>query len=284
MKINSGTLNKNLEHNQPSNWPKKIKMKNISLLENIMTIDIGGSFIKATVLNQEGELLQDYQKVKTPNPATPQKVLEAIQYLVMDFQDYDKISVGFPGYIKKGIVQTAPNLGTDLWNNVNLNRLLTDALNKPVRMANDADMQGLGVVSEKGLEMLITLGTGFGTALLLDGQLLPHLELAHHPIAKNKTYDDYIGDKALKKTGVKKWNKRMKNVLDILKTVFNYDWLYIGGGNSGKLNFKLDENIKIISNKDGIKGGAKLWQLDEALFMKSKSQPLEQIKSLKYLS
>ena len=259
-------------------------MKHISLLENIMTIDIGGSFIKATVLNQEGELLQDYQKVKTPNPATPQKVLEAIQYLVMDFQDYTKISVGFPGYIKKGIVRTAPNLGTDFWKNVNLNRLLTEALNRPVRIANDADMQGLGVVSEQGLEMVITLGTGLGTALLLDGHLLPHLELAHHPFTRNKTYDDYIGDKALKKTGVKKWNKRMKKVLDILKRVFNYDRLYIGGGNSRKLNFKLDENIKIISNKDGIKGGARLWQLDEALFLKSQSKSIEQIKSPRYLS
>jgi len=257
-----------------------MKMKNISLHENILTIDIGGSFIKATVLNQEGELLQDYERGKTPDPATPQKVLEAIQNLVSDLQDYDKISIGFPGYIKKGIVQTAPNLGTDLWKGVNLNKLLTDALNKPVRIANDADLQGLGVVSEKGLEMVITLGTGFGTALLLDGHLLPHLELAHHPITRNKTYDDYIGDNALKKTGVKKWNKRMKKVLDILRTVFNYDRLYIGGGNSGKLNFKLDENIKIITNKDGIKGGARLWQLDDALFMKSETRSLEQIKSL----
>ena len=255
-------------------------MKNISLHENILTIDIGGSFIKATVLNQEGELLQDYERVKTPEPATPQKVLEAIQNLVSDLQDYDKISVGFPGYIKKGIIRTAPNLDTDLWKGVNLNKLLTDALNKPVRIANDADLQGLGVVSEKGLEMVITLGTGFGTALLLDGHLLPHLELAHHPITRNKTYDDYIGDNALKKTGVKKWNKRMKKVLDILRTVFNYDRLYIGGGNSGKLNFKLDENIKIITNKDGIKGGARLWQLDDALFMKSETRSLEQIKSL----
>ena len=255
-------------------------MKNISLHENILTIDIGGSFIKATVLNQEGELLQDYERVKTPEPATPQKVLEAIQNLVSDLQDYDKISVGFPGYIKKGIIRTAPNLDTDLWKGVNLNKLLTDALNKPVRIANDADLQGLGVVSEKGLEMVITLGTGFGTALLLDGHLLPHLELAHHPITRNKTYDDYIGDNALKKTGVKKWNKRMKKVLDILKTVFNYDRLYIGGGNSGKLNFKLDENIKIISNKDGIKGGARLWQLDDALFMKSETRSFEQIKNL----
>lgn len=255
-------------------------MENISIRENILTIDIGGSFIKATVLNQEGELLQDYQKVKTPNPATPQKVLEATRYLVMDLQDYDKISVGFPGYVKKGIIRTAPNLGTDLWKDVNLHRLLNGALNKPVRIANDADMQGLGVVSEQGLEMVITLGTGLGTALLLDGHLLPHLELAHHPITKNKTYDDYIGDNALKNIGKEKWNKRMKRVLNILKTVFNYDCLYIGGGNSGKLNFKLDKNIKIITNRDGIKGGARLWQLDEDLFMKSNNASHKLIKSL----
>ena len=254
-------------------------MKNISLQENILTIDMEASFIKATVLNQEGELLQDYQKIKTPDPAAPQKVLEAIQNLITGFQDYDKISVGFPGYIRKGIVRTAPNLNTDLWKNVNLNKLMKNAFDKPVRIANDADMQGLGVVNEQGLEMVITLGTGFGTALLLDGHLLPHLELAHHPITRNKTYD-YVGDNALKKTGIKKWNRRMKKVLDILKTVFNYDSLYIGGGNSGKLKFKLDKNIKIISNKDGIKGGARLWQLDDALFMKSETRPLEQIKSL----
>jgi len=240
-----------------------------SLRENILTIDIGASFIKATVLNRQGELLQDYKRIKTPYPATPQKVLEWVQSLVTDFHDYDKISVGFPGYIKKGIVRTAPNLGTDKWKNVNLNDMLLNVLHKPVRIANDADLQGLGVVSEQGLEMVITLGTGLGTALLLNGHLLPHLELAHHPVTKNKTYDDFIGNKALKKIGKEKWNTRMKGVLDIIKTVFNYDYLYIGGGNSGKLNFKLDENIKVITNKDGIKGGARLWELDEGLFMKS---------------
>ena len=89
-----------------------------SLRENILTIDIGASFIKATVLNQEGELLQDYKRIKTPDPAAPQKVLEAIQNLVTGFKDYDKISVGFPGYIRKGIVRTAPNLNTDLWKKI----------------------------------------------------------------------------------------------------------------------------------------------------------------------
>ncbi len=243
-------------------------MKYISHEERILTIDIGGSFIKATVLNHEGELLRGYKKVKTPGLAPPEKIIEAIQNLVKDFHNYDMVSVGFPGFIKKGVVFTAPNLGSGLWKGVNLNKLLSDTLNKPVRIVNDADMQGLGIVSEKGFEMVITLGTGFGTALLLDGHLLPHLELAHHPITKSKTYDDYVGDAALKKAGGKKWNKRMKKVLSGLKTVFNYDRLYIGGGNSGKLNFKLDKNIQIVTNEDGIKGGARLWQLDENLFSK----------------
>jgi polyphosphate glucokinase len=136
-------------------------------------------------------------------------------------------------------------------------------LGKPAKVVNDADMQGLGVVSGDGLELVITLGTGFGSALLLDGSLLPHLEMAHHPLTKNATYDQYIGDKALDKLGDKKWNKRLQRIIKVLKTVFNYDILYIGGGNSRKIDFKLDKNIKIITNEDGIKGGARLWVTDK---------------------
>ncbi|MEO8471246.1 MAG: ROK family protein [Chryseolinea sp.] len=235
----------------------------------ILALDIGGSTVKATVLDQEGRMLQDYKKAETPKDATPKSVLETIQTLVKEFQNYDRISVGFPGYVKKGIVLTAPNLGTDAWKGTNLNKLIRDMLTKPVRIVNDADMQGLAVVSGKGLEMVITLGTGFGTALLQDGHLLPHIELAHHNVTKHSTYDDYVGDHALRNKGDEKWNRRMKRILAMLKTVFNYDRLYIGGGNADKLTFKLDENVTIVSNKDGIKGGSKLWQLDENLFMKS---------------
>jgi polyphosphate glucokinase len=235
----------------------------------ILALDIGGSKIKATVLDQEGNLLQDYKKEGTPKDPTPENVVETIQNLVKDFQHYDKVSVGFPGYVKKGIVHTAPNLGTDIWKGTNLNKLIREALQKPVRIANDADMQGLAVVSGEGLEMVITLGTGFGTAFLQDGNLLPHMELAHHNVTKNNTYDSYVGDQALENKGKEKWNKRMEKLLTMLKVVFNYDRLYIGGGNADKLTFKLDENIILITNKDGIKGGSKLWQLDEHLFMKS---------------
>jgi len=130
-------------------------------------------------------------------------------------------------------------------------------------VVNDADMQGLGVVAGKGLELVITLGTGFGTAWLMDGNLLPHLEFSHQPFNKFKSYDKYIGEKALEKEGAKKWNLRMQKVFEVLKTVFNYDFLYIGGGNSSKLNFKLDKNMKIVTNAEGIKGGARLWVKSE---------------------
>jgi polyphosphate glucokinase len=237
-----------------------------STLFNILAIDIGGSNIKASVLDQAGNLLQEYKKLPTPENATPEKVLEVILELVKEFIGYEKISVGFPGYVKKGVVYTAPNLGTEFWQGVDLSKLLSNALKKPARVLNDADMQGLGVVSGQGLEMVITLGTGFGTAIINDGVLLPHLELAHHAVTKNKTYDEYVGNEAFEKEGEEKWNRRMSKVITMLKGVFNYDRLYIGGGNAKKLNFKLDDNIIIVSNKEGIKGGARVWLLEEKVF------------------
>ncbi|MEO5998592.1 MAG: ROK family protein [Chitinophagaceae bacterium] len=234
-------------------------MENVSA-EKILSIDIGGSNIKVTLLDEKGTLLMDYKKLETPVTASPENVISTIQQLLKDFPDYSKVSVGFPGYVKDGVIMTAPNLGTDMWQGVDFGKKLGEILNKPVRVINDADMLGLGVIAGKGLEMVITLGTGFGTALLMNGRLLCHLELAHHPVSKEQTYDEYIGEKALINKGIEKWNTRMEKVLGILKTVFNYDTLYIGGGNAKKLNFKLADNIKLFSNKEGIKGGARLWK------------------------
>lgn len=227
----------------------------------VLSIDIGGTGTKATVLDHDGNMLVDRKRLKTPHPALPDKLLGTISKLVNDFPEFDYVAAGFPGFIRRGVVQTAPNLGNELWNGVNLGKRLAELFKKQVRLINDADLQGLGVVRGSGLEMVITLGTGFGTALLQDGHLLPHLELSHHPISKKRNYDEYVGKKALKDKGNKKWNKRMKKVLKVLKTVINYDRLYISGGNADKLDFKLDNNISIVSNTDGIKGGAVLWKV-----------------------
>ena len=242
--------------------------------QKILSIDIGGSHIKATVLNMQGDFLQNYERLPTPLPASPDKVLDVIKQLAEKFPGFDKVAAGFPGFIKNGIVKTAPNLGTDLWVNYNLNQGLEQALGRPALAINDADLQGLSVVKGKGVEMMITLGTGFGSAILNDGVLIPHLEIAHHPVSKKKDYDQYIGEKELLRIGEKKWNERMQRIIEILKVVFNYDHLYISGGCARKLSFQLDNNITIIGNKDGIKGGAKLWkQKDTEDALKEKLLP-----------
>jgi polyphosphate glucokinase len=222
--------------------------------KNILAIDIGGSHIKATVPDANGKIPEPYQKEITPVPATPAAITRCIKKLTPKFTAFNKISVGFPGYVKTGVVYTAPNLGRG-WAKVDFAKQLSAIFKMPVRLANDADMQELGVAKGKGFEIAVTLGTGFGTAFLPDGKLLPHLELAHHPVSGKKDYDAYIGDAALKKIGKKKWNNRMKKVLQIVTVVFNYDHLYLGGGNTANLTIPLAKNISIVSNADGIHGG-----------------------------
>lgn len=229
----------------------------------ILTIDIGGSHIKCTVLDSRGEPQTEYRRQPTPAEATPQAVIDLIMQLTTGLPAYDRISVGFPGYVRNGIIYTAPNLGNMHWDKIDLGQQLSDRLRKPVRLINDADQLGLGVVSGKGYEMAMTLGTGVGTAMTLDGYLLPHLELSHHPISKGRDYDEYIGNKALQKVGKEKWNKRVGKVLAAVKVVFNYDRLYLGGGNVKALDITLDDNIHVFNNQDGIKGGAKLWEMED---------------------
>src|SRR3954471_18244637 len=122
--------------------------------QKILSIDIGGSHVKATILDRNGALTMNYQKLDTPQPCTPENLLNTIKELTKSFPAYDCISVGFPGYVRDGVVMTAPNLGTELWHKVDLRKLLQEGLGKPAKVVNDADLQGLGVVNGKGLEMV----------------------------------------------------------------------------------------------------------------------------------
>lgn len=225
----------------------------------VLAMDIGGSFIKAALIDADGEICSPFRRVPTPKKAPVPEFTATLLRLAAQFQGFDKISIGFPGYVKEGIVYTAPNLDNAIWKDIPLRDLLNDATGMPVRIVNDADMHALAISKGDGLEMLITLGTGLGSALVYNGVLLPHLELAHHPFKTSFTTDVYISTQSLTRIGETRWNKRVKELLAVLKTVFNYDHLYIGGGNSGYINFKLDDNISIVTNEDGIKGGAQLW-------------------------
>ena len=225
-----------------------------------LSIDVGGTGLKASVLDAHGQMLAERVRVETPYPCSPKILVEALDKLIAPLPRFDRVSVGFPGVVRGGKILTAPHFGNEIWKGFDLSKQLSSKWKKPVRILNDADMQGLAVISGKGVELVVTLGTGVGTGLYWSGHLAPHLELAHHPLRKSETYNEQLGDRTLKKIGLKKWNRRVRRALIALRTLINFDRLYIGGGNAGKINFKVDPDTKIIFNEAGILGGVRLWE------------------------
>ncbi len=227
----------------------------------ILAIDVGGSGLKAAVLDAEGNMLTERARVKTPHPCTPDVLLAEITKLVAELSghEFNRISVGFPGVVRRGVILTAANLGPGL-GGFALSDALSQRLGHPCRVINDADMQGLAAVHGHGVELVVTLGTGMGSAMFNEGQLAPHLELAHHPFRKGETYEEQIGNHALEKVGPKKWNRRVKLAVGTLRALTTFDRLYLGGGNAKLVDFKLENDVEIIDNTNGIKGGAWLWR------------------------
>lgn len=223
-----------------------------------LAIDIGGTGVKALVLDPAGSMLTERVRIETPRPATPDAIVAAIAALVRPLGTFDRVSVGFPGVVVDGVVKTAPNLH-DTWAEFPLATALAELLGRPARVLNDAGVQGYAVIRGKGVEMLITLGTGMGCAVYLDGRYVPNLELAHHPFKKGMTYEEYVGAEALDRVGKKKWNKRVRQVIDQILPIWNPARLYLGGGNSKHIRFEVPQNVEIISNVAGLLGGIKLW-------------------------
>lgn len=223
-----------------------------------LAIDIGGSGLKAMLLDPEGKPLSERERVDTPAVPTPKAVMAALDGLVKSLPGYDRVSVGFPGVTKKGVTYTSFNLHPD-WMNFHFQEELEKRWRKPARVANDASVQGYGAIKGAGVEMIVTLGTGMGSALFTDGKLCPGLELGHHPW-KKKTYEDYLGRRGIDKYGKKQWNKLLQEAIAQITNTFNWDYLYLGGGNTKKIEFDPPKNVKIVSNETGQLGGVALWR------------------------
>src|SRR5947208_1215493 len=228
-----------------------------------LAVDIGGTGVKLALLDDKGRIIGKSLRVPTPMPpVAPEALAATIDAAAAPLGQFDRASVGFPGMVRNGRVLTAPHLGTEVWAGFDLQQALAERWKKPVRVMNDADVQGFGAIKGKGVEFVLTLGTGAGTSLFYTGKILPHLELTHHPIKGDMTYDEYVGRAALEKIGKKKWNKRVERIIGILRTVVNFDHLYIGGGNSKAVKFELPADVSLVSNMDGLLGGIALWRTE----------------------
>jgi polyphosphate glucokinase len=188
-----------------------------------LVIDVGGTGLKASVLDGTGRMVVPRVRLATPYPCRPATLLRAIANLIAPLPPFDRISSGFPGVIREGRVITAPYFEAEAWRDYPLEAALSRKFGKPARLLNDAEVQGLGIVAGLGLEVVLTLGTGVGSAVFSNGRLTPHLELAHHPIHDDKTYDDYIGNETRLKVGARKWNRRVLKTIDIVHSLLHYD-------------------------------------------------------------
>ncbi|HEY0557603.1 MAG TPA: ROK family protein [Thermoanaerobaculia bacterium] len=222
-------------------------------------LDIGGTGIKGFTADAADRPTGERVRIETPHPATPEAVMEVVGQIVRQMSFFDRVASGFPGVVVQGRTLTAPNLDPS-WHGFDLAGALQELTGKPARVANDAGVQGLAVVEGAGTELVLTLGTGMGFALYVDGHYVPNIEMAHHPFRKKKTYEELVSNAALHKVGKKRWNRRVKRVIEQLAPIFNYRVLYLGGGNAKEIDFELPSNVKVIENVAGLLGGVKLWQ------------------------
>jgi polyphosphate glucokinase len=238
-----------------------------------LAIDIGGTGLKASVLDESGAMERDRVRIPTPYPLPPEKMVTVLTDLVKALPHYDRASVGFPGMVRDGHVLSAPHFVSPdgpggeptakllkAWSNFDLQTRLATALGIPCKVANDADLQGAAVVQGTGLELVLTLGTGLGSAFFKEGLLLPHLEFAHHPYRKADSYNAAIGETARKSIGNKKWQKRVADVIETFRALCFFDHCYLGGGNAAKITFDLPADVTVVDNNAGILGGIKLWE------------------------
>jgi polyphosphate glucokinase len=224
--------------------PKKRKSRKTS--RRVLVVDVGGTHVKFEISGQA-----ERREFKSGPKLSAKSMVSKVKRLASDWR-YDAVSIGYPGLVMRNHVVAEPhNLGRG-WTDLDFEK----AFGCPVKIINDAAMQALG--SYQGGKMLfLGLGTGLGTAMIVDGVIEP-MELAHLPYKKGKTFEDYVGVAGLKRSGKKKWRKHVVDVIKRLMAALEPEYIVLGGGNVDKLG-KLAPRVRKGDNNNAFEGGAKLW-------------------------
>jgi polyphosphate glucokinase len=213
---------------------------------NILVIDVGGTHVKVLVTGEKTP-----RKIESGPSLTPAKMVKKVQALTADWK-YAAVSIGYPGLIVHGRIAAEPhNLGTG-WTDFDFPK----AFGMPVKLINDAAMQALGSY-DGGRMLFIGLGTGLGSAMIVDGDLQP-MELAHLPFRKGRTFEEYLGLAGMQRLGKQRWRKRVKEAVESLRTALEPDDVVIGGGNAKKLK-QLPKGARAGANANAFVGGFRMW-------------------------
>ncbi|WP_327010054.1 ROK family protein [Dactylosporangium sp. NBC_01737] len=239
-----------------------------------LTVDCGGGGLKAAVVDDTDTLCSEPVRVPTPYPLPPARLVEALLGIAAGLPAADRVTVGLPGMIRHGVVVATPHYVNEagphtpvdpelfaLWKGFDARADLERAFARPVLVLNDAEVHGAALVEGSGLELVLTLGTGLGSALFDGGRLAPHLELSHAPYSKNRTYDDVLGELERQRLGDRRWSRRVLRIVDGLRPVFRWDRLYLGGGNAERLAVTMPDDVRLVPNQAGVRGGSRAWTL-----------------------
>jgi polyphosphate glucokinase len=243
-----------------------------------LAVDCGGSGIKANVLDDAGTAHAEPVRVRTPYPLPPDLLVETVADIAARLPRADRVTLGMPGMIRHGVVVHTPHYVTragprtrvdpelvDRWRSFDMRAALRARLDVPAVVLNDAEVHGAGVVASSGVELVLTLGTGLGSALFDGGRLAPHLEWSRAPVRRGTTYDEYIGEPERRRLGDGLWSRRVVAMVEGLRTVFWWDRLYLGGGNSRRLTRtaldRLGDDVVVVPNSAALTGGVRAWDL-----------------------
>jgi polyphosphate glucokinase len=212
----------------------------------VLAIDVGGSHVKARVFGR-----RELRQFESGPALTPRQMVARVHAMTGDWQ-YDAVSIGYPGLVLHGKVVAEPyNLGKG-WVGFDFRK----AFGRPTHVLNDAAMQAIGSY-EGGRMLFLGLGTGLGSAMIVDGVVAP-MELAHLPYKKGRSFEAYVGERGLERLGHKKWRKTVNEVVSQLGTLLEADYVVIGGGNARKLK-RLPKNARLGSNDYAFLGGFRIW-------------------------
>lgn len=213
----------------------------------MLAIDVGGTHVKISVSGQ-----RETREFESGPTLTPRKMVARVRRLTADLK-YDVVSIGYPGVVVHGKIITEPyNLGRG-WVGFDFRK----AFGRPTQVMNDAAMQAIGSY-EGGRMLFLGLGTGLGSALIVDGTVAP-MELAHLPYKHGRTYEDYVGDHGRRRLGAKKWRHTVASVVEQLSKALEADYVVLGGGNARKLK-KLPKNARLGNNSFAFLGGFRVWR------------------------
>jgi len=215
----------------------------------VLAIDVGGSHVKMRVSGR-----REVRQFESGAELTPRQMIAHVHELTGDWT-YDAVSIGYPGVVLHGKVAAEPhNLGPG-WVGFDFRK----ALGRPTHITNDAAMQAIGSY-EGGRMLFLGLGTGLGSALIVDGVVAP-MELAHMIFKKGRSYEDYVGDRGRRRLGEKKWRRAVNEAVEQLSTALEADYVVLGGGNARKLK-RLPKNARLGSNDFAFIGGFRMWRAE----------------------